>query len=708
MAGDVEQTRQPLPSLREEIHCLPGPSQLDGAPSWTLHDPATNRFYRIGWLQFEILSRWHLADAQAIVAAINAETTLQVNEDDVDDLYQFLLANNLILIKGEQGVKRLWQQTQALKQSLLWRLIHSYLFFRIPLLKPDPLLARIYPYLQWIYTPWCALAVIACGVIGTYLVSRQWEQFLNTFPYFFNWQGLSQFFLALMLAKVLHELGHALTAHRFGCRVPTMGVAFMAMYPMLYTDANETWKLNSRQQRLAIASAGIIAELGLAAVATLVWNFLDDGALRSGVFLLASSTWIMTLVVNLSPFMRFDGYYLLSDFLKIENLQARAFEYNRWQLRRWLFAIDTPPPEKLPKSMANIFIVYAWGTWLYRFFLFLGIAWMVYQFFFKLLGIFLMAVEIGWFILRPIWRELKFWPTLFKNSRQNWRFLSLMALLLGIALMPWQQHIEVPALIKPAHYAELYLPYPARLDHWPFKQGQIVAEGEILAELSSNDLQYKQNNARLEGESLAWQLAFQGFNAERLKQRKVQLSQLESATSKQAGFAKQLQQLQIQSPLAGKVLSINSELQAGQWLKAGEALMIVGDDRQYSVEAYVGEQDIHAIVPNQTALFYPENRELPPLKCVLTHVDDGSSANIPNLLASNFGGPIATRVDQNKKNIPETAQFRVQFLIQQLDPASTISPLKMRGTVKIEIEHSSLITRFWQQGLAKALRESEF
>lgn len=709
MAGTVKPNAVVLPPLREEVHCLPGPTQFDGAPSWTLHDPANNRFFRIGWLQFEILSRWALADPQRISDAVNQQTTLQISLSEVEQFYQFLLANHLLCVNGPQVVKRLWKQVRDSQQSLATRLIHNYLYFKIPLFKPDQMLARLYPYVAWIYSGWFALLIIACALTGGILVSRQWEQFVNTFPYFFNWQGLSQYFMALALAKVLHELGHAMTAHRYGCRVPTMGVAFMAMYPMLYTDASETWKLNTRQQRLAVASAGIVAELGLAAVATLAWSFMEDGALRSGVFLLASSTWIMTLIVNLSPFMRFDGYYLLSDWLRIENLQSRAFDYTRWQIRRWVFASNTPPPETLSKRMAATFVIYSWGTWIYRFFLFIGIAWMVYHFFFKLLGILLMGVEIGWFILRPIWQELKHWRGLFKDSQQGWRLMSLVGLVIGVLLIPWQQHIEVPGLIKPGHYAEIYLPYSARLDTWPLKPGQTVELGDIVAELSSNELSYKQHTAQLEGDTLSWRLAFQGADAKRLKQRQVLLSQLDSATSKEAGLTKQLQQLQIQAPQAGKVLEINQQLQAGQWLKAGESLMTIGDDRGgYTIEGFVSEQDIKQLVVDNAAVFYPENPNLPPIQCRLQQIDDGSSVNLPNLLASTFGGPIATRVDQNKKNVPESAQYRVILDSDAAWEKPALSPAILRGTVKIETERRSLILGLWQQSLSVAWRESGF
>ncbi len=707
MAGTVEETPS-LPPLREEIHCLEGPVQFDGSPSWTLQDPANNQFFRIGWPEFEMLRRWSTGNSQQISDQINQETTLTLTSADVDQFARFLLTNNLFNVTGEQAIQRLWQTVEARKKNLSSWLLHNYLFFKIPLLQPDRLLAWLYPKLSWLFTRWCAYGLLACAVTGIYLLSRQWEQFTNTFLHFFNWQGLSQYFLALVFAKVLHEFGHALTAHRYGCRVPTMGVAFMVMYPMLYTDANETWKLNSRQQRLAIASAGIIAELGLAAVSTLLWTFLSDGPVRSAVFLLASSTWILTLAINLSPFMRFDGYYLLADFIKIENLQPRAFAYNLWVIRRFIFGTDDPPPEWLPSSTARFFVFYAWGTWLYRFFLYLGIAWMVYLFFFKILGIFLMAVEIGWFIVKPIWRELKYWPTLISNQ-QRWKSFTLFAVLaIALLCVPLPQNIYLPAFIKPEHYAEIYLPYPARLESLLVEKGSHVKSGDLLAELTSDELLFESQNTVQETDILSWQLTNQGTDAQFAKQRQIRLKQLESVSAKHAGIARKIEKLRIRSPITGTVLERNDQFQTGQWLKTGEALIVIADTSSYLIEAYVSESDIGKIEVGNKAVFYPDNLELASINCQLIAIDDGSSVNVPPLLASSYGGPIAVRTDKNQAAIPETSQYRLQFKTQDPDIKMSNLTLLLRGTLKINSDPSSVAERITRQWLLLGIKQSGF
>ena len=107
----------------------------------------------------------------------------------------------------------------------------------------------------------------------------------------------------------------------------------------------------------------MLSELGLAAIATLAWCVLPDGSLRSGLFLLATSSWIITLGINASPFMRFDGYFLLSDWLDMANLHGRSFALARWWLRECLFGLGVPAPETFRPGRQRFLIVFAVATW---------------------------------------------------------------------------------------------------------------------------------------------------------------------------------------------------------------------------------------------------------------------------------------------------------------------------------------------------------
>ncbi|MYM91806.1 peptidase M50, partial [Rugamonas sp. FT82W] len=428
----------------------PGPVQADGSPSWTLHDPSVNRFYQLGWASFEILQRWHLGSAERILAALRAETTLQLAPDDIDAVLAFLGRHELLVAATAEQGAQLWRRRQAGRPSRAMWLLKNYLFFRVPLLRPEALLQALLPYCAWLFRPrfWWAMGGALLLALG--LLSRRWDEFTHTFSNYGGWTAALGVGAALSLAKVLHELGHALTARRFGCRVPAMGVAFLVMMPVLYTDTNEAWKLRSRRQRLLIGGAGMLAELALAVCATLLWCVLPDGPLRAGAFLLASTTWLATLAVNASPFMRFDGYFLLADYVGLPNLHSRAFALALWRLRRWLLGLDDPAPEHFPAATRRKLVLFAWATWLYRLVLFLSIALLVYHLFFKALGILMLFVELGWFIARPIVGELMLWWR--RRAELRWcrasrRSALLLALLTGWLVLPWQAEVAAPAVL---------------------------------------------------------------------------------------------------------------------------------------------------------------------------------------------------------------------------------------------------------------------
>jgi putative peptide zinc metalloprotease protein len=249
---------------------------------------------------------------------------------------------------GPQASRRLVAQGAMRRLSAAQWLLKNYLFLRVRLLDPDRFLAACLPYVRWMYSPHFVAALAGLAGLGFYLIGLQWEAYTHSFLHLFSLVGALQVGAALAFAKAVHEFGHGLTAKRFGCRVPGMGAALLVLWPMLWTDCTDAWRLVDRRQRLLIDAAGVLAEIVLAVVASLAWSMLGDGPARSAAFLLSGSTWLVALAINANPLMRFDGYYLLSDWLDEPNLQERSFALCRWRVREALFGLGDPPPERWP------------------------------------------------------------------------------------------------------------------------------------------------------------------------------------------------------------------------------------------------------------------------------------------------------------------------------------------------------------------------
>ncbi|MGB5442693.1 MAG: site-2 protease family protein [Gammaproteobacteria bacterium] len=700
---------QALPVLREDLDLYPGPRNQDGSPTWTLHDPARNLFFRIGWLEFEILSRWDNRSADKLVQQVNRETTLQIEISHVEALARFLISSQLVESRGKEAIRRLCQQAAAAKKHFSSWLLHNYLFFRIPLVRPHRFLAGSYRFVRFVYTRPFAYSVFACLALGLFLVSRQWDDFAHSFSYLFSFQGLVLFAVAIFFTKVIHELGHAYTAVRYGVKVPSMGLAFLVLWPVLYTDTSEAWKLSSRRQRLAIAAAGITAELVLAVFATLLWSFLPDGELRSAVFIIATTTWVITLLINVNPMMRFDGYYLLSDLLEIQNLQDRSFALGKWRLRNWLFGLDEPCPEILSDRTRRFMIVYAYCTWTYRFFLFLGIALLVYTLFFKVAGIILLFAELGWFIARPVYRELKEWYG--RREQMVWNRHSIItALLLGalVALLvfPWNVHLYLPAVMQAREHANLYAPFPAVIDEVLIAEGDRVEQDQVLINLASPEITYRIEQAELRVNILRQQLSRRLGQAGFREDSAVLQERLAQALTEYQGYRLQQEQLAIRAPIAGRLVDMESDLEAGRWINEKLLLVRLIQQDKSLVEAYIDEDGLGRVRVGADGRFYPENPDLDPVPVRVSHIDPVNTRELDKpYLASLYGGAIGVQPGSNGELFTADSLYRVR--LEPLMPGATVEQ-PTRGSVRLGADARSLLSRFWQKTGAVLIRESGF
>lgn len=699
-----------LPSLREDLEILASTPSNTGAPTWVIHDPLQHRYFQIDHQTKELLSVWREGLSIAEMARIAGQRLgLAVDDTQVERLLNFTRASNLTY-EDHPGCWRDVSRRAALgRQSLFWKIAHKYLFFKVPLLRPQRALRAALPYVEPLYT-WQALAVVGLiGIVGLYLASRQWDTFLSTFDTFFSFEGMGYFALSLILLKAAHELGHAFTAARFGCRVPTMGIAFMVMMPLLYTDVTDAWRLASRRQRMLISAAGILVELALSIIATFLWAFLPDGSGRSIAFMIATTGWIMSLGFNLNPCMKFDGYYLLADLIGIDNLQPRAFALGRWKVRQMLLAPSLDPPERLPPRMHNTLILYAWVTWLYRLVVFTAIAVLVYFFCFKLLGIVLFVLEIWLLIARPIALEIAQWWKLgphIASPRRVTVTAGIALSLLVVLIVPWSTRIEVPAVLEAADLARLYPPRAAKVISINVKRNDFVAEESPIVHLHVPEIDNEIAAAQIKLDLV--RLRFARAMADRMDREEslVLRQELVSLQTKLDGLLKEKQELVIRSPLAGTVLEIDPNLHHGRWVGKTDRLALIATGKQHVVRGYVSESNLFRLKANAEGRFIPDDLTRSAIPVRLIYVARAGTSAIDILeLASTNGGKIPVEPDIKQRLVPVTAQYLVE-----LEPLGMNHPPNqlVRGIVDLTGAPESFLTRAWRQVSKILIRESGF
>ena len=696
-----------LPPLREDLRLIAGAPAADGSPTWVIADPVRGKYFQIGWAAYQILSRWSGRSVEVVLSQIHADTTCRATSQDIDDLLRFLYRNHLMREPPQGGYRAYAAQAEAARPQWLMWLVHHYLFFQIPLVRPDRFLRATLPFVEWLFSKSVAWIVVLIGLAGVYLVSRQWGVFTATIVHFFTPRGLALYALSLAIVKIFHELGHAYTATRYGCRVPTMGIAMLVMVPMLYSDTSDAWKLTSRRQRAAIGAAGMIVECALAALAIFTWNFLDDGVARSLVFIVATTSLMVGAAINLSPLMRFDGYFVLSDWLGIPNLHERAFAFGRWQLRRLLLGLDRPMPEPVAAAQRRFLVCFAWGVWVYRFTLFLGIALMVYHYFFKLLGLILFAIEIGWFIVLPIVGELKIWWTLRGEivvRRRGWLSAGVLACVIALLFVPWSDRISLPAVLESTPHTTIYAPASGRIVELGVKEGRRVEVGDRLVVLESPALEKDMalTRKRIEVEQLRAQRQF--VAREELAKHQVTLETLRARLSQLEGLLQQQQNLSLTAPIAGVVTDRAEALHVGQWINKELALAYVVDPAGEELHALAPETEVGYLHAGQSARFIPQGPDRPSLEAQVAEIRDidESSFAVPYLL-SVYGGEVPVREDAHRRLKPETSVYRVTLHLVGSPPRWNQA---VRGTVLVKGPRISFAQRVWEQSARIFIRES--
>jgi putative peptide zinc metalloprotease protein len=708
MSADVAAV--PLPGLRNDLHIHPGARDYRGAPTWVLQDPVKGQFYQIDETGFYLLSCWRQGTPEKVLRAVQQRFGVELDEEKFRDFLSFLIGAELVVADAGYLRDRL-SQARALKdQSLLSWITHRYLFFRIPLVRPDRFLDRLYPLVRPLLSPFFLRLTLIVGLIGLLMAARRWHELVAAVPWFFTLEGMAVFFVVLTLVKVLHELGHGLACKHYGLQVPTMGVAFMVMWPVLYTDATDSWRLRGRLQRALIDSAGVITELMLACYALFLWSLLPDGMLRSVALTVATTTIVLSLLVNLNPFMRFDGYYFLSDISNIPNIQNRSFALARWQIRCWLFGSTRDLPERFPPHIHRWLVLYAFGTWIYRFLLFLGIALLVYHFFFKALGVVLFIVEIWWFILRPVFAEVKQWPSFLKTMGQVRRrrmfWFGLGIILLGA--IPWRSEMLVPAQLDTASVHRIYPAIDGLVTRIHVQEGDRVAAGDLLIEMASAQIEHELYVARLDVERVESILARSLGHDELVARRLVLEQQLAQARSTLDALQRKRQRLEIRSPVAGQVRDLYADLHEGRWITHQLHLLSVNDTARPRLLAWVGDDDVERLRAGATGYFHSQSGQpfgAVPVRVVRVESSVVSEIDQP-MHASMFGGSIPVRVSEGDRLVPEVALYRVWLEAEQPVPEAMLSQTK--GWARLKGERRSLFGVAWRWLVGGLIREAGF
>lgn len=599
-------------ALRPDLEIVPAEPE-EGRPAVLVHDPVSGTFDRVEWPESDIL---HLLRTPIrfidLYTAFVRGSPLKPSPQETG-LYITELEQRGWLTGSAfaDGVFRP-RKTGGLRRFLQW--FAKAMFFQIPLLRPERFLRATAGIAGAAVNPLTVLLLVFCGLAGLYLALPRWEAYWADCSANLRPGGIPAIILAVIGVKALHEFAHAYAATLAGARVSAMGIAFMFCLPLPYTDVTDAWRL-SWKKRFRVASAGIRAETAVAGAALLLWALSPPGEGSELFARLSSVALVSTLLTNLNPGPRFDGYYMLCCLFRMENLRPRGMGELRRTTWRRLFGIGEKIPQdaaRPPGGRRHWALLYAAYAVLYRMSLGAALAVLAYSFLPKALAIPVVIVEAWLFLLAPVVVEII-------RLARNWRSMRITAgLLIMLAVLAsgavwffgaWPRRADFPGVVRAETETAVRARRSGVVREVSALRGGRVRAGDVLAVLDApedaphlREAEWALREAET-AEAQSWR-----DEGARLEVR-ARDAELDRRRAELAALRKREEYLAVAAPSAGVVAAWDETLVPGTPVREGVTAGWVTDGDAVVLSCYPDMETAGMLDIGSAVRFYPDSGE---------------------------------------------------------------------------------------------------
>jgi len=608
-----------------------------------IEDPVRSKYFQIGVSEFEFLASLDGERTTAeVVDELHSNGHDAIGAEQAVTISQWLVQSNLIISQTPESTNRLKTQAEALNSQSLMSKINP-ISFKVNLFNPNTLLSTAQPYFQWLFSKWFLALWIVAFVWAAEIAVTQWSKLSIASQGILSGNSWISLLVFWLLLKVVHEFAHGISCKRYGGEVPEAGVLFLLFTPMAFVNVTSMWRFPSRWQRIIVAAAGMYVELFVSFVALIVWaNSAGVTAdLAYNVFLMASVT---TILFNANPLMRFDGYFILSDLLKVPNLYTKGTGWFGDRIKH-LFLGTEKTPNLFASHESRVVKIYGSLAFFWKISISVGLI-IAASVMFNGAGLILGALGVVlWFGL-PLVKQYKMHiaPDAKKPVNRGRAISSCATMFLFLGALFWVLKApptkSAPAVVQFADETILRSTADGFVEELLIKSGDTVVQGQPLLRLRNEDL-------ALEVDALVDQIKAKTIQ-QRIYRQQNELGLASVEAESLTGLKKQLAEkreqaagLVVRSPLSGFVFARNMQHLTGSFVSRGDELMTVAQKKTKEIVVSVDQLDLESIQLSQDK---PLRIVLPGIglfESEIARIDPRASDHVmhPSLCA-NAGGPL--------------------------------------------------------------------
>jgi len=570
-----------------------------GSRWYVLCDPFSGQFFRLRPAAYEFVARLSMKRTVEEVweESMSRDAEDAPGQEDVIQLLAQLYHANLLHFELPPDSEKLFERYTKQKQKVTRSTLMNIMFARIPLIDPDNTLKRFLPFVRLLMNPfgvvlWVAVVTWAIiEVVGkAALLGEQTQGVLAL-------GNIPLLYAGLVLIKCLHELGHAFAVRRFGGEVHTLGVMFLIFSPLPYVDATAAWAFREKWKRVLVGGSGMIVEIFFAACAAIIWANTGTGVVHSLAYNLIFVASVSTIVFNVNPLLRYDGYYMLSDLLDIPNLHAQATMHLRHLVERYGFGMKQSRSPSASRAEGFWLSVFGVLSGIYRVVVFGGILLLLADRF-LLAGIVMAVVcAISW-LLTPALRLIHYLAADPKLQKTRARAVgvcvgAVVTVAAFLYFCPFPNSFKSPGVVK-ARESQLVVTRAAgAIAQVVMNSGARVRPGDALVRMESRelDLRIQELEAKLAQVLAERQRALQGNVADVKTVDGIMMSiqlQLEQMMEERGS-------LTLTASVPGIWVAPYLSESLGMWMPRGAQIGQVVNDASFYFSAVVSQRDVSRV-----------------------------------------------------------------------------------------------------------------
>jgi putative peptide zinc metalloprotease protein len=567
---------------------------------YVVRDAASNQFHRLSDAAYRFVGLLDgsrtVGEAWDLVGGTLADDA--PTQPEVIQILSQLYAANLVETDIPPDATVLLRRHKKQMQRKMQGRLMNILFPRIPVWDPDRFLLRWMP-LAKVGLSRLGAAIWLLVVISAILaLTPHWNDLRAAASEAINIRNhpVNAFYLwgVFVLIKFIHECGHAFACRRFGGECHEMGIMFLVFVPTPYVDASTAWAFPNKWARMFVGAAGMIVELFVAALCAFFWLYTKDSGsvatqLAYNTMLIAS---VSTVMFNANPLLRYDGYYMLSDYLEIPNLQMRSREYLFGLIKRHVFRIKPQQPLPPAGQRAQLFF-YGIASSIYRIFvgimIILIVTWQV-----PILGVLMGIGGVVTWVVVPLVKLFKYLtidPELHRKRGRAWAFSAGVAaaavLLIGVIRFP--RYIYASGIAEPEQREVLRATSPGWIREVRVHDGDKVLNGDVVMVLEDPALEQERQSRVAEIEQIKVQLQQASVSDPVLKQ--IAEKRLESTQRSLAMLEEKIADLTIKAPFDGYMVAPDLRNTVGRYAERGAELATIATNNSLLIKANIEQND---------------------------------------------------------------------------------------------------------------------